>query len=1173
MKGSEDQAVDIPFTGGMGEGAAPFVLNAPFVELAEDCVITKEGAYQRFPGGSNLAIPSVTIGGTRGVSSFDSTVIQHSVVGPQQYNETNSSWRLSNPRGFVPTQVRTDELVTQPYVSVFNPSMALSDNDYELYVWDEQKLNFEQEYGRSWLSKKLAIRDPSGGWTIAPVTLPGPVNAGHQIIAVGTTFLIAYTTSTGFQVSKISESATSISSLTSIVVNAAGGSVVYNFILYNAVHDCVLSTDGSRAYFVVSSVSSTTFRIYTVNTSGLVGSATTGTGDTTACYAIGVDNAKVYVAFTPSAGGVSIRNVTEVAVTTGVVVTSVGSFSLASGYRGLRLRIHGNNNSGIAVAVESQVQTPTTDFPIYLADPSPLVTYVNQMAAFVYVEVGFLPTSDVIASYTAVANRAYAYNFSIGSGFYYEANRGLQIGLTWVDFRDSARTQVVVKDPLSSVFAAWQGNPQTGYYGSLWTELFTQSIPSDVPQDQGGGSPTQKLRLRALARYGWDESVSAIRFTTEYNGAANTNDDVHTNFALNSISKVTRHKFAFPRLGASQAASATVVSVKRCSVDTNPKPPLGVDYGETLFFDGGSQSTWDGTHSYENTPHFPPAVAWVPKLTPGNVPEQTTVPIFKISGTEIGLAYSSITNGSSKTSATTRPVSASLGVTDVVSFYWEYTDAAGVLHRSSTTDIEIALAYATDAAAGKPEYWLNAPGYFYVLPPLSANGAEYANLILCVAFRDWSNETTPKVISKYAPTFESYYGIGVNCNGASTFRTECGQFLLAKYSTNLLYVPGALFDAYTYRGSDTPLYTDGGILQSEASPSPVSITSTRDRLWIISADNRRLLYYSKPLEAGVAPEFNGALTVALPADAGEGVVVLAIDEKPVVLCERGLYVVVGDGPNAAGLQGDFAPQLIQTDTGCKEKNSTAKCDYGAFFQGERGIYLLDRGLSVSLISQGVQDRAQLSINKATAVPKEQQVRFALTNGGILVYHYALKAWTVLNKTAYDATVWDDVYTRVYDPAACKLAASDGTSSADPEGIVTMRIRTCWVKPDKMQGFARFKRVLLLHGQQGYYPTSYGPLTLNTYFNYEDEDGEGGAYVETASFPSAARKPSISRSQVEVRIGRQKAESIKFDIVCPNRFSQGDFVEFYAPISLEGICLVVGTITNTQFRHLPKATKR
>jgi hypothetical protein len=368
------------------------------------------------------------------------------------------------------------------------------------------------------------------------------------------------------------------------------------------------------------------------------------------------------------------------------------------------------------------------------------------------------------------------------------------------------------------------------------------------------------------------------------------------------------------------------------------------------------------------------------------------------------------------------------------------------------------------------------------------------------------------------------------------------------------------------------LYTDGGVLEAQASPSPVSITSTRDRLWLISSDNRRQLYYTKPLESLVAPEFNSALTVDIPADAGEGVVVMTVDDKPIVLCERGIYAIVGDGPNALGTQGDFTPQVVQSDTGCVDKNSTAKCDYGAFFQGERGIYLLDRGLSVSLVSQGVQDKSQIGITKAIAVPREQQVRFALVGGGILVYHYALKAWTYLTRTAYDAVVWDNYYTRVYDDATFHVVTSDGSSLTDPEGVITMRIRTSWIKPDKMQGFARFKRVLLLHSQQGYNPTAYGPITISAYFNYEDFSGEGGSYTETSTISSANRKPAQVRSQVDVRIGRQKAESVKFEISCPNRFSQGDFVEFYPPIAMEGLCLVVGTITNTQFRHLRKQTK-
>jgi hypothetical protein len=1019
-----------------------------------------------------------------------------------------------------------------------------------MFVWDEQPPTTEQNFGREWNAKKLAVRDPSGGWTIAPQDITGASNSGHQVIAIGSSFFVAYSNPAGFQVFRLSQTAVSQSSRVNILVNATGASTLAGSRLVGSVHDSVLSTDSLRAYFVVCPYGSSTYRVYTIAFSGIVGSASTGSGDGAACYAIGVSNAKIYVGFTASTGGVTLHKVTEAAVTTGTTTTAIGNFALASASRGFRLRVHGYNDTGVYVAVESTTVTVATDIPLYNGG-SPVYPSFRQLPLFTYVEIGFLPDSDTIGSYTNVLSRAYAHNYALGTGFYYEPLRGIQLGLVWTDFRYSATTNALAKETvISNSVASWSGTPQTASYGALWVEVVNQSTPSD----QGGVSV--KTRLRSLARYGWDSAISAMVITPTASAGVQSSDYDHMNFVMNSFSRVDAHKFSFAALVESDSAALTAAGVRDCQIDTTPKPPLSVLCDNNLVFDGSCQDFWDGVHSYENTPHFPPAVAWVPRVSPG------VDPVFSYTETFGALGAVSGNPGEFYPPAAVTPFFPTAGFTDVYSFYWEFTDSNNTLHRSAVTTLEITQ---NGSAANPPFYTADIPGYFLVLPPLSSNGAKLGDLRLCVAFQDGRQLYSPKVISKYLPNWEFYYGQGVSCTASASFRVSCGP-VRTVFSIGLT-------TAIQYEASQIPLYTDGGVLQAEASPSPVSITSTKDRLWLISSDNRRLLYYTKPLVSGVSPEFNAALTLQLPADAGEGVVVLTVDDKPVVLCERGIYAIVGDGPNSLGLQGDFAPQVIQSDTGCKDKNSTAKCDYGAFFQGERGIYLLDRGLNVSLVSQGVQDRAQLDISKAVAVPREQQIRFGLTDGGVLVYHYALKAWTYLDKTAYDAVIWDDAYTRVYNPSTFAITSSNGLSQVDAEGVNTMRVKTCWIKPDKMQGFARFKRVLLLHGQQNSYPTSYGPLTINVYFNYEGEDGEGGAYSETATFPSADRKPAISRSQVEVRIGRQKVESIKFEIVCPNIFTQGDFTEFYDPISLEGICLVVGTITNTQFRHLPKATKR
>lgn len=1122
--GSPDQAVDVPFTGGMGEGVAPFVVNAPLVELAEDCVITKEGAYRRFPGGSSPAALTGISGGSRGLSVFDDTIVQHTVNGPQQYNETAGSWRASNTKGFVPTQARTDLVISQASRSVYNSQVAVSTNGYKLYVWDETGTtgNF------TWRAKGLALRDPSGGWLISPTSTGLGIGPGHQIIAVGATFLIGLSNTLGFQVYTLSETATSVSAITQVVTNATGSSTVVTppapSVAYNvtSVQDCCLSTDGSAAYFLVGKYSgSVNSYVYTVTSTGQVGSAATFAWSATGYGAICVDNAKVYIAYTAATStSVLIQKISEAIVTTGVAGINIGSFTVAGTSEARRVRLCGNNNSGIYCAVESITDAPTTSATQGTATQ---YTYVNLPSA-VYVEIGYLPTTDVIGSYSAEAKRAYAHGYTIASGFQIEASRGPQILLAYygndptVTFYTAGSTE-----PASgphTPYGTWQVSSVTGQYnGGVWVELLRRDV---VEQE----NPVTYLSLRSLSRVCWDSLLSDLSLA-QPSGASTRLSLCHV---YGSFSRSVNHNVA-----STCFIDAKSYGLRTIYVDTNPKPPLSVLAHGDLYFDGSCQDVWDGQHSFESTPHFPPCVAWVPEIgTLALAGDPLYIPRPAASLTQCTINY-----------------------TDLWTFYWEWVDGNGYLHRSASSTLQIKLLPVAGAAVaiggGAYHYAQNnsgtsIPGYFAVLPPLTANNADvFRGLRLVVSYVPGDGSTArTSLLSQWGKPWEQTYAAFEPMRFGNT-------------------------DDYTSI-SGGYIYTDGGILEAQASPSPVSITSTRDRLWLISADNRRQLYYSKPLEQLIAPEFNSALTVDIPADAGEGIVVLTVDDKPVVLCERGLYVITGDGPNALGLQGDFIPQIVQSDTGCADKNSTAKCDYGAFFQGERGIYLLDRGLNVSLISQGVQDRAQQDISKAIAVPKEQQVRFGLTDGGILVYHYALKAWTYLNKTAYDAVVWDNHYTRVFNASTFDIIATDESSAVDFESTTTMRLKTSWIKADKMQGFARFKRVLLLHGQQGVVPTAYGPITVNVYFNYEAREGEAGSYVETSTIAPVNRKPADIRSQVDIRIGRQKAESIKLDITCTNYFQQGEEAYYYDPISLEGICLVVGTITNTQFRHLRKQTK-
>lgn len=1257
--GSQDQCVDIPFTGGMAEGVAPFVFNGPFVESAEDCVITKEGAYRGFPGGSAPGVTGIsgTSGSSKGLAVFDSALLQHSNQGPFQYNETDAVWRGSNTLGFVPTEAITDPLIRRSGKSTYNVQVAVSSGGYELYLWDEQAADLASRDGLEWTGKGLAVRDPLGGWSIAPTVVSGFGDGpGHQVIALGDTFILAYSDATAFKAWRLVETDTSTASLFQIVSSALypttswaagqasistngtgtalagtgvtgtpttsdeytvrvanGGTIgvagitleisysggrkpvytgafalgVANTITlarptsetpseepssaepawgvtllfgagtlvtgdtiafatrpattFGSLHDCCAATSSLKAYFLTADYNSKNLRVHTLDRFGLVGTPSTGTYDRGG-LAIAKVNGVVFVGETSPAGGVRLTKVPESTVETGAALTSLGpNVALASGGRGLRLRMEADNLLNLVVAVEGFTENPASAMDFIPNDPAAFLPSTT------YVEIGKIQYNAASTAYTLVARRAYAHGYCLGSGLYNATGRGIQLALTYTGMTSTGDYGGTLVPP------GWTTTDTSGpYAGIVWGEVTTTAI------SDGQGGFVDIFALRSLTRLCWDSAWSTVALVNVPRGGSSDRVSGNvfdtTTHRQNSLSKAVQAyttEEAFVCLAAPVALPGsdkfTSRGLDRCAVFLDPLPPKALTAHGALFVDGGCLPVWDGVNSYESAPHFAPMVGWVPDSAYDG---DTCIAYSSLEG---NLFMTPIVDGGSGGIVND-------GFTDTYGFHWEWTDARGYLHRSASSSLQIERTF-VGAASHYARTWAPLtispanPGYFVVAPPLTSNAfATGAGLRLVVSFVPGDGSTTRSlIISSYAYDW-------------SLSRGEFRKLSRAD-------------DAFTREGT-TFLYTDGGVLQAEATPAPTSIAATSERLWVISSDNRRLLYYSKPIEDGIAPEFNAALSITLPSTAGEGVSVVSLDDKPVVLCEKGLYVISGDGPNALGTQGSFVATSVQTDTGCRTRRSVVACDYGVFFQGSRGVYVLDRGLNTALISQGVQDRVTAAIQGSVVIPEEQNAYFSLAGPGILVYQYALKAWTMLNKYAYASVAWDGAFTRVYNAASYLTHKSDATTNVDSEGPNTMIIRSAWVKANSMQGFARFKRVQLLSSQENG-PYIYGPLTVKAFFNYEDSASEPASYFETASWTGTDLVPVAVRSQVQMHFNRQKSESLKLVIestnftpaVAPGEGGPGSPAEYFDPASLEGITLRIGTNMNPMFTQLPQRVRR
>ena len=369
--------------------------------------------------------------------------------------------------------------------------------------------------------------------------------------------------------------------------------------------------------------------------------------------------------------------------------------------------------------------------------------------------------------------------------------------------------------------------------------------------------------------------------------------------------------------------------------------------------------------------------------------------------------------------------------------------------------------------------------------------------------------------------------------------------------------------------NNPPLYTTGGVVEAWAPPSVRSIAVAGSRLWALTGDQKHRVYYSKLNQPGNAVELAAEFSVVLPTTGGEATALAQLDDKAIVFCKNGIYALIGDGPNNAGEGATFAVVPVQSDTGCEERASVASTSDGVFFKGRHGIYKIDRGLNVSLVSKGVQDRVYNASMYSTFVDPAIEAVMFHTTGETLVYHYTKDAWTHLDGTMLDVCKAPNGRRLGIAESGVRLVYDD------PDGVYGlydgMIIETNWIKLSSIQGFFRAKRALWLGHNNG----DVGMITVDVYHNYLKTDMP----PQTAEFsgPDTCSYPGDGRIQVRVHIANQKCESIKFVfhersyklVSVQNQF-------WLVPIparSLTTLSLLVGIMHDRGFRHNKPSSTR
>lgn len=336
------------------------------------------------------------------------------------------------------------------------------------------------------------------------------------------------------------------------------------------------------------------------------------------------------------------------------------------------------------------------------------------------------------------------------------------------------------------------------------------------------------------------------------------------------------------------------------------------------------------------------------------------------------------------------------------------------------------------------------------------------------------------------------------------------------------------------------IYTEGGVLESEAPPAATDVLVTKERVFLASGEASEV-WFSKPVATGVAPEFNANLVIEVPDSGGHVTALAGIDDKLVIFKKEAIYYVVGDGPNASGVGGSFSPpRMISSDVGCINKNSVVEGPFGVMFESDKGIYLLDRSLTTHYVGASVEDQwlnglgTRLKLVNAVLVPDLHEVRFqfklnqyslgetTVSTGRVLVYNYLFQKWSIYQHLFADcACLWRDAYAFAVDNAGIGYTRTvfKETDAANSDTVYyESEVITPWFHVANIDGFQRVRRAWI-HGD---YPGAGPSAIIEVGYDYDT------SYEVNKQWTQAEMQAISGTSKLlEIHLPRQKCRAIRF----------------------------------------------
>src|SRR5207244_3711506 len=149
----------------------------------------------------------------------------------------------------------------------------------------------------------------------------------------------------------------------------------------------------------------------------------------------------------------------------------------------------------------------------------------------------------------------------------------------------------------------------------------------------------------------------------------------------------------------------------------------------------------------------------------------------------------------------------------------------------------------------------------------------------------------------------------------------------------------------TLAGNDF-LYTYAE-LETSITPRPAYLATYGDRMWLVNADFRTELWFSKHIRPGHQPEFVAEFAIDFDDEFGDITGIAQLDDKLVVFKRNAIYLVAGDGPEDNGSGSLHSTARVGLDVGAIVGPPTLSTGEEVFFVSDRGIFSIDRSARIA----------------------------------------------------------------------------------------------------------------------------------------------------------------------------------------------------------------------------------